>query len=84
MRISRIKLTLFKRFSDLEITDIPAIVRLVVLAGPNGCGKSSLFDAFNTWYQESAGLGVINDPTYYTKGIYQVYSRKHQIKIDIH
>jgi hypothetical protein len=36
----------FRRFTDLEITDIPSTARLVVLAGPNGTGKSSLFDVF--------------------------------------
>src|ERR1700687_1343549 len=32
--------------SDLFITDIPASARLVVLLGPNGCGKTLLLNAF--------------------------------------
>ena len=47
MKIQSIHLQNFKRFTDLKIQNIPAIAKLVVLLGPNGCGKSSLFDAFH-------------------------------------
>lgn len=45
MRIKRIKLKNYKRFRDLtiELGDNPK--RIVALVGPNGCGKSSVFDA---------------------------------------
>jgi AAA15 family ATPase/GTPase len=46
MRIKSVKLKTFKRFSDLQILDLPETAKLVVVAGPNGNGKSSLFDAF--------------------------------------
>ena len=46
MRIKRVQLRGYKRFSSLTLTDIPETARLVVLLGPNGCGKSSVFDAF--------------------------------------
>ncbi|MCY4241026.1 MAG: AAA family ATPase [Rhodobacter sp.] len=46
MRIKRVELRDYKRFTHLEIPDIPETARLVVLVGPNGCGKSSVFDAF--------------------------------------
>ena len=36
----------FKRFKELTIQGLPANGKLIVLLGPNGCGKSSLFDAF--------------------------------------
>jgi len=49
MKIKRVKLVKFKRFSDLTISEIPATTKLVVLVGSNGCGKSSLFEAFNFW-----------------------------------
>jgi predicted ATPase len=49
MKIRQIQLKNFKRFSDTTITDIPETARLVFLVGPNGCGKSSLIDAAQTW-----------------------------------
>ncbi len=50
MKIKRIRLDKFKRFTELIIEKIPETAKLVVLVGPNGCGKSSLFDAFKTWH----------------------------------
>ena len=46
MRIQSVRLTKYKRFTSLTLTNIPESTRLVVLLGPNGCGKSSVFDAF--------------------------------------
>lgn len=51
MKIKTIKINKFKRFTDLTITDIPESARLIILAGPNGSGKTSLFEAFNHWYR---------------------------------
>ena len=66
MKIKSIHLQNFKRFTDLKIQNIPATAKLVVLLGPNGCGKSSLFDAF---HYESSGYtgGRPNNPDYYGK-----------------
>ena len=49
MRIRDIYLTDFKRFTDLKIEGIPDTAKLVILVGPSGRGKSSLFDAINAW-----------------------------------
>ena len=46
MKISKIHLTNFKRFTDLLIDNIPSTSKLVLLIGANGSGRSSLFDAF--------------------------------------
>lgn len=46
MRISRIELKNFKRFTYLTIDSLPETAKLVLLIGSNGSGKSSLFDAF--------------------------------------
>ncbi len=47
MRIKKIELKNFKRFTDLTISDIPDTSKLVLVIGSNGSGKSSLFDAFD-------------------------------------
>lgn len=67
MRITSIHLRNFKRFTDLLIRDIPDSAKLVVIVGPNGCGKSSLFDALLQWYRSKAGFGVNSDMLYFRK-----------------
>lgn len=67
MKITSIHLRNFKRFTDLKINNIPATAKLVVVLGPNGCGKSSLFDALLQWYRANAGFGTHNDPKYFQK-----------------
>ena len=42
VRVESIHLRNFRRFSDLRIVGLPESARLIVLAGPNGVGKSSL------------------------------------------
>ena len=66
MRIKEIKLRHFKRFTDLTICGIPETAKLVVLVGPNGCGKTSIFEAFNHWYRYR-GFRHGSDGAYYLK-----------------
>ena len=47
MKIQSIHLRDFKRFTDLRISDLPRTAKLITLIGPNGCGKSSVFDALH-------------------------------------
>ena len=49
MKIKSIKLKDFKRFTDLTIEGLSETAKLVVMIGPNGCGKSSVFDALNCY-----------------------------------
>lgn len=44
MRITKVELKNFKRFTDLTLDGIPADTKLVLLIGANGSGKSSVFD----------------------------------------
>ncbi len=55
MRIENIHIRDFKRFHDLSVTNIPAMAKLVLLTGPNGSGKTSLFEAFNFWMSFARG-----------------------------
>ena len=64
MHISTIQLKNFKRFTDLRIEGISATAKLVILVGPNGCGKSSLFEGLFHFYRAQTGHGVNTDKDY--------------------
>lgn len=51
MKIKEVQLNRFKRFTNLKLTGIPDTAKLIVLVGPNGSGKTSLFEALNHWYK---------------------------------
>ncbi len=62
MRIKSVNFRQFRRFADLTISDIPPTARLVIMLGPNGKGKSSVFDGFLSSSRELGGWGFnIND-----------------------
>ena len=84
MRISSIKLKNFKRFSDLQISDIPDTAKLVVIVGPNGCGKSSLFDALLHWYRRGAGFGINSDLAYYQKQSTEAFDWNQTVEVTLH
>ena len=66
MKIKSIKLKNFKRFTDLTIKEIPETAKLVVMTGPNGCGKSSVFDALKLkdCFPNAVGPEMISDNYY--------------------
>lgn len=51
MKVKNVHIQNFKRFTDLTIEGIPETAKMVVLVGPNGCGKTSVFEAFNSCYK---------------------------------
>lgn len=57
MRIQKIHLERYKRFFDLTIDLGDDPKRIVALVGPNGCGKSSVFDAMLYKCKNYARLG---------------------------
>ena len=66
MKIKSIKLKDFKRFTDLTIEGLPETAKLVVMIGPNGCGKSSVFDALHR-FKLSIRMGIDQTDPYYVK-----------------
>ncbi len=73
MRISKIQLVNFKRFTDLVIENIPKSSKLVLLIGSNGSGKSSVFDALEYLSRQSKRGDIPDDKHYYAKDQSQVF-----------
>lgn len=66
MKIKKIELHNFKRFTHLLVEGLPETAKLVVLVGPNGSGKTSFMEAMNHYYKY-AGYGSIGDYHYLNK-----------------
>lgn len=84
MRIESVRLLNFKRFTDLVVKDIPPTAKLVVVVGPNGCGKSSLFDALLQWYRSQVGFGYNTDELYYRKDASQAFQWQESVAVSLH
>lgn len=72
MRVSKIEIRNFKRFHDLTINLGAEPKKIIALIGPNGCGKSSVLDAFATKILYS-GFGTLEGskgwlPNYFWRG----------------
>ena len=66
MKIKSVELKNFKRFTHLIVEEIPESVKLVVLVGPNGSGKTSFMEAMNHYYKYS-GYRDLGDYRYLSK-----------------
>lgn len=69
MRIKKIHLVKTKRFEDLTIDLGDKPKRIVALIGPNGCGKSGIFDAIvllNSHKFKQIGNTGVKDINYYS------------------
>ena len=69
MKIKKIHLKGYKRFQDLTIDLGEEPKRIVALVGPNGCGKSSVFDGMlfvNNSYHTIGNSGF-KESSYHSK-----------------
>ncbi len=67
MRFKSARLRNFKRFTDLTVERIPETTQLIVLYGPNGCGKSSFLDALKVWHDPDSETEFELEKEYYFK-----------------
>src|SRR5579872_3385447 len=85
MHIRSAEFVAFKRFAHLTIEDLPAEDRLIVLCGPNGMGKSSVFEGFRLWHGTKGLPWGRWDPFYYQKqGIESPPDWQQAIKLQFH
>lgn len=69
MRVQTVRLTGFKRFDHLTIDLGPNPKKIIAMVGPNGCGKSSVFDAFEQQLKNFRSNGS-EDEKFYSKGLF--------------
>lgn len=69
MRIKKIQLKEFKRFDNLTIDLGENPKKIVAVVGPNGCGKSSIFDALEDKLRDFRHLGD-EGASFYSKALY--------------
>ena len=76
MKLKIVQLKNFKRFDDLTINlgDNPR--KIIALVGPNGCGKSSVFDAFEEKLKDYKGASQNEPASYFAKFCYSILPGK--------
>lgn len=77
MKVKSIRLKDFKRFDDLTINLTENPKKIIALVGPNGCGKSSIFDAFEEKLKDYRGYYSEHEgPAFFSKALYSVQVEK--------
>ncbi|MXY08768.1 MAG: ATP-binding protein [Rhodothermaceae bacterium] len=87
MKLKTVTIRNFRHFTNLAVQSIPRTVRLIVLVGPNGCGKSSFLEALHTWYKWTSNKSRFWDPEYHAKAGTMTQERHHfqnDVKVDFH
>ena len=85
MRLKSARIKKFKRFVDLTIQDLPPNAKLVILLGPNGCGKSSLFDAFQRRLKAEPFYGLSDElKRYYQRVATEGVAESDEVVLEFH
>ena len=81
MRVKKIQLKEFKRFDDLTIDlgDNPR--KIIALVGPNGCGKSSIFDSFEEKQKDYRNYGS-EETQFFSKALFYTDESKKNTSYD--
>jgi predicted ATP-binding protein involved in virulence len=81
MRIKEIHLKEFKRFDDLTIDLEDNPQKIVAIVGPNGCGKSSIFDAFEEKQKNFRHYGH-EENQFYSKAFFYENEERRNLNYD--
>ena len=85
MKLKSARIKHFKRFVDLTIRNLPTDAKLVVLLGPNGCGKSSLFDAFQRSLKVDQFYGMSDElRRYYQRATSEGIAESDDVSLEFH
>ena len=85
MRLKSARIKNFKRFVDLTIHNLSPDAKLIFLLGPNGCGKSSLFDAFQRQIKVGQVFGMSPDlMKYYQRTTSEAVAESDEVRLEFH
>ena len=86
MRLKSAQIKNFKRFVDCTIHNLSSDAKLIVLLGPNGCGKSSLFDAFQRQLKVEHIFGMSDElKRYYRRrALEDVAEHDDEVRLEFH
>lgn len=76
MKLKTVRLKNFKRFDDLTIGLGKNPRKIIALVGPNGCGKSSVFDAFEEKLKDYKGASQNEHASYFSKLWHSIFPDK--------
>ena len=85
MRLKSAQIKKFKRFVDFTIHNLSPDAKLIVLLGPNGCGKSSLFDAFQRRIKVDQFFGMSAElMRYYQRTTTETVAETEEVSLEFH